>query len=77
MMTKHHRTILHTSILTAANPGNLKFDPHGIASFLRYYNQGFRVLPFSDFSPNSQLCGKQAQWGIISVMHCRLIVKLL
>lgn len=44
--------------LTAANPENLKFDPHGIASFLRYYNQRFRVLPFSDFSPNSQLCSK-------------------
>jgi hypothetical protein len=48
--------------LTAANPENLKFDPHGTASFLRYYNQGFRVLPFSDFSPYDQLCSKQAQW---------------
>lgn len=33
--------------LTAANPENLKFDPHGIASFLRYYNQGFRVQGFA------------------------------
>jgi hypothetical protein len=33
--------ILHTSIASycSFNPENLKFDPHGIASFLRYYNQ--------------------------------------